>query len=839
MGNWLSAMFRRSRRPKVAAYASLLRRYDAYLKLLRANNEFLELLAEMEDMGTSAGLCGWERLRNTVTRLNVQVFGMARMLGDLSGGRYDELFPAIEGLGNAMQSLVDRDPGERRSGPPVVILGGAGSDAEWLVGGKAARLCALGRAPGVIVPRGFVLTTSAFREFLRHNGLEDLVRTLWDTLDPAEPPHLIEISQTLREAVLHGALPAAVEGPLLAGVEELVGRLPPGARFAVRSSASGEDSTFSFAGQYDSLLRVPPYEVVPAVIQVFAGFFNPGAVMLRLKRGFGALELGMGALVMAMVEGRVSGVAYSRQPSAAGTDSVRVEALPGLGSKLVDGAVTPVSYEVSRTGAPFSIGAEASDAAGPSLLSAEEGGLVAALALIAEGQLETAADVEWTVDWDGQLWLIQARPMALRPTSRRAGAPVRGYRVLLKDGVTASAGAAAGPVAHVRDVRDASTFPDRFVAVAGEATPDLALLLPRACALVTERGGMASHMAAVAREFGVPAVFGLEGAMDALAPGEVVTVDAAAGLVYRGVVPPVLEAESPETTLPPTPGPVRDVVAGLLPMVVPLNLLDPRSPSFAPSGCRSLHDVVRFIHEKALAEMMNLPEFVDGGTEKAGLLVTARLPFELRLLPLGSGIEGAGEGAQVSLGQVTSVPARALLSGMADPGLRREGPRPLDTSGFLAVVSGSLAGDAGLGEPAWALISDRYLLLSVRLAYHFATVEAFAGPRSEENRIRFLFKGGAADEVRRQRRARFLAGVLEAMGFQVRRKGDLVSALFGRGTQSETAAKLEQLGRLLSCAGQLDMVMASDRHVGWYVEGFLKGDYPRILRAEALPVQGG
>lgn len=839
MGSWLSAMFRRSRRPKVAAYAALLRRYDAYLKLLRANNEFLELLAEMEDMGTSAGLCGWERLRNTVTRLNVQVFGMARMLGDLSGGRYDELFPAIEGLGKAMQALVDRDLGERRTGPPVVILGGPGSDAEWLVGGKAARLSALGRAPGVIVPQGLVLTTSAFFEFLRHNGLEDLVRTLWDTLDPAEPSHLVETSQTLREAVLHGVLPATVEGPLLAGVEKLVGRLPPDASLAVRSSASGEDSTFSFAGQYDSLLRVPPHEVVPAVIQVFAGFFNPGAVMLRLKRGFGALELGMGALVMAMVEGRVSGVAYSRQPSAAGTDSVRVEAVPGLGGKLVDGAATPVSYEVPRAGSPCSLGVAVSDETGPPLLSAEERGFIGVLALTAEGQLETAADVEWTVDRDGLLWLIQARPMALRPTSRLAGAPAPGYSVLLEGGVPASAGAAAGPVAHVRDVRDASAFPDRFVAVAAEATPDLALLLPRACALVTERGGMASHLAAVAREFGVPAVFGLEGARDALTPGEVVTVDAAAGLVYRGVVPPVLEAQSPETVLPLTPGPVRDVVADLLPMVVPLNLLDPHSPRFAPSECRSLHDVVRFIHEKALAEMMNLPEFMDGRTEKAGLMVRDRLPFDLRLLPLGSGIEGTGESAQVTLGQVTSVPARALLSGMADPDLRREGPRPLDASGFLSVVSGSLAGDAGLGEPAWALISDRYLLLSVRLAYHFTTVEAFAGPRSEENRIRFLFKGGAADEVRRQRRARFLAGVLDALGFQVRRKGDLVTALFGRGTQGETAAKLEQVGRLLSCAGQLDMVMASDRQVGWYVEGFLKGDYPRILKAEALPDRGG
>ena len=102
----------------------------------------------------------------------------------------------------------------------------------------------------------------------------------------------------------------------------------------MRSSASGEDSAFSFAGQYDTILHVPSGEVAAAVVRVFAGFFNPSALMLRLKRGFGALELGMGALVMPMVEGRVSGVAYSTDPSSQDRETVRVEAVQGLGLKL-------------------------------------------------------------------------------------------------------------------------------------------------------------------------------------------------------------------------------------------------------------------------------------------------------------------------------------------------------------------------------------------------------------------------------------------------------------------------------------------------------------------------
>jgi len=202
------------------------------------------------------------------------------------------------------------------------------------------------------------------------------------------------------------------------------------------------------------------------------------------------------------------------------------------------------------------------------------------------------------------------------------------------------------------------------------------------------------------------------------------------------------------------------------------------------------------------------------------------------VLPLGSGVKMPAEGHRISLDQVTSSPARALMAGLSNPAVRRDGPRPMDTSGFLSVMSGAMAGDPELGQPGWALVSDRYLHMSLRMGYHFTTVEALVGKRPGDNRIRLVFKGGAADESRRQRRARFVAGVLEGLGFQVRLRGDFVSATYGRGTEDQMSRGLEQLGRLLACAAQLDMVMGDESQVRWYVEGFLKGDYARILDAE-------
>ena len=50
-------------------------------------------------------------------------------------------------------------------------------------------------------------------------------------------------------------------------------------------------------------------------------------------------------------------------------------------------------------------------------------------------------------------------------------------------------------------------------------------------AVVTETGGPLSHCAVVAREYGIPAVVGARGAMDAISTGQLVTVDGDAGMV--------------------------------------------------------------------------------------------------------------------------------------------------------------------------------------------------------------------------------------------------------------------------------------------------------------------
>ncbi|OXS30159.1 MAG: hypothetical protein BCS36_06725 [Desulfovibrio sp. MES5] len=57
--------------------------------------------------------------------------------------------------------------------------------------------------------------------------------------------------------------------------------------------------------------------------------------------------------------------------------------------------------------------------------------------------------------------------------------------------------------------------------------------------------------------------------------------------------------------------PVRQRLATLAELMIPLNLLDPDAPEFAPGRCRTLHDITRFCHKKSVRIMFDQSQGVD------------------------------------------------------------------------------------------------------------------------------------------------------------------------------------------------------------------------------------
>jgi len=143
-------------------------------------------------------------------------------------------------------------------------------------------------------------------------------------------------------------------------------------------------------------------------------------------------------------------------------------------------------------------------------------------------------------------------------------------------GAIACAGVGCGPAYHVKEVADLKDFPDGAVLVANHSSPQYVLVMGRAQGIVTDHGSVSGHMAALAREFGVPTILGAEGASAAIPPGLEITVDAYSGRVYQGRVQELLAFQQPrETHLQGTP--VYQTLRRVAELIIPLHLLDPQA----------------------------------------------------------------------------------------------------------------------------------------------------------------------------------------------------------------------------------------------------------------------
>ena len=263
-------------------------------------------------------------------------------------------------------------------------------------------------------------------------------------------------------------------------------------------------------------------------------------------------------------------------------------------------------------------------------------------------------------------------------------------------------------------------------------------------------------------------------------------------------------------------------------LVIPLNLVDRRSPTFRPESCRTYNDITRFAHEKAIQVMFGLMDDVAQGRVPALKLLKLKtsLPLNLHLVDLGDGL--ASHDTPVPPEDIISRPMRALWAGISYPGITWAGPVPVNVGGFLQVL-----GQSAINPPekfwdkTYAIVAANYVNYACRLGYHFQSVDSYIGDAPSDNYINFTFKGGAADDVRRIRRIRLIATILERLGFNMEIFGDVIRARFRRHPASEMEDRLNLVGRLMAYVRQMDMLMKDDNISQVLAERFLTGHYER------------
>ncbi len=836
-------------------------RYHSFKLLLSANNKALEIMSDLEQALRGDHPFGMSFIRANCTAVSVNVFRMVRNLGQLAPGKHGELhsrFKEIQESVNELLTFQKSFEGDRY----VIPLRMIDKNMADQVGSKMANLGELLNHLSLPVPHGFVITSRAYQRFFEHNDLQPEIARILQSSTVDKIDQLFAVSSEIQQLVIRGTVPEDLQVAVLNAYAELEADVGCGVKVSMRSSALGEDAPgTSFAGQYRSELNVSEENLIEAYKEIVAGKYGPPAISYRLSRGIVDEEIAMSVGCMAMVDAQSGGVIYSCNPLNIRDDSIYIHSAWGLPKSVVDGSGPSDRFVVARSAEMKILEREINNKSRQFVCYPDEGvcrldvvkersrepsisdeqvlGL-AGIALRLEEYYGSPQDIEWAIDRLGSIYILQCRPLktagaSLRPESFERGA-VYG-EVLADTGVTAGSGVGCGPVHIVRKNSDSLSFPQGGVLVTEQALPRWAALLSRSAAIVTEQGSAVGHLANVAREFGVPAIFGVTGAMERLKNETMVTVDADGLKIYRGRVGALLDGIERRPGLM-EGSPVHRILKEVNTYIVPLNLLDPDSPEFKARNCRTFHDITRFCHEKSVKEMFSFGN-EHHFSERASKQLVCNVPMQWWILNLDDGFREEVPGRFIQLENIVSIPMLALWEGIV--AVPWEGPPPVDSKGFMSILleaSANPALDPSMPSPYanrnYFMISRNYCSLSSRFGFHFCAIEALVGDRPHENYISFQFKGGAADFQRRLRRVVFVAGILDEFGFRVAVKEDAVFARLEGCGESAMKQKLVMLGYLIIHTRQLDMVMSNETSYKHHKERILR-DIRSIIGQDTVP----
>ncbi len=292
------------------------------------------------------------------------------------------------------------------------------------IGGKARNLMDL-MAAGFPVPEGWVVSTSAYEQFLDRNGLRQRILGALKDLEYKDAVKVVRCAESVRNWMMAGEMDPQLTEHLL----KETGAYGASGLWAVRSSAIAEDlEEASFAGQQDTYLNVSREKLAESVKKCWASYWNDRAIEYRHDKGIDHLASGMAVVVQRMVNADSSGIMFTSDPIT-GEDKVIIESSWGLGESIASGLVTPDRFvcdpdsgEVkdsrinSKTQAIFLspegekvVEVPEAERNRPSLTRGKVE-LVAKLGIQLHQHMSSPQDIEWAAEGD-KIYLLQSRPI--------------------------------------------------------------------------------------------------------------------------------------------------------------------------------------------------------------------------------------------------------------------------------------------------------------------------------------------------------------------------------------------------------------------------------------------
>ncbi len=413
-------------------------------------------------------------------------------------------------------------------------------DRTPFVGTKASLLGVLTNS-GFSVPKGFVITSRAYRKFLQSNNLETRILDIYKEINFEDKSSIKSNSEKIVTMIREAKIPQDVIEQIRSGyasfanthgVEgralELIkaGRDQPSV--TIRPSP---DSKNTFAGLFSSSNDIKGEEkLLKSIKKVWESLHYEEAILYRKVSNLNH-DMDMAVIIQENIEPEYAGTAVVQK------DRVIIESNFGPAELILEGSITPDMFIVNdsfigerrisnkqfvmvkdEVNGGYRKVTQGEKATKPSLDDVEVN-KIANLARKVKDTLNYPQIVEWCVS-RGKFKILQTRPHTKSVEYNKAEAGTL-------QGLSVSNGYTSGKVEMVDSYVNSSS--DASIGVIGNPIPYASIMYD---GLISDYGSYSCHAAVICRELGKPAIFGTGDATKTLHSSQKVTIDGFEGSVY-------------------------------------------------------------------------------------------------------------------------------------------------------------------------------------------------------------------------------------------------------------------------------------------------------------------
>lgn len=212
-----------------------------------------------------------------------------------------------------------------------------------IAGGKGSSLGEMTQA-GIPVPSGFVLITTAFKQFLVQTDLGIEIESALHEIKHDDIYSVEEVSKKICDLIHDIPFPEAFKQEILTEFDNLNSPF-----VAVRSSATVEDSAIaSWAGELESYLNITRATLLESIKKCWSSLFTPRAIFYRFNKNLQDSKISVAVVVQAMIQSEISGICFTAHPVTEDLNQIVIEAGFGLGEAIVGGMITPDTYIIHK-----------------------------------------------------------------------------------------------------------------------------------------------------------------------------------------------------------------------------------------------------------------------------------------------------------------------------------------------------------------------------------------------------------------------------------------------------------------------------------------------------------